>query len=76
MKLLKYLLIVQTVNNKERKKKGLKPIGTYNNPWRLNPYNPLSYILIPIYLIIAPVFVGFSILVSEFKTFKNPFKWQ
>lgn len=76
MKILKLLFIVQQINNNERKKKGLKPIGNYNNPWRLNPYNPLSYLFIPLYLVFAPIIAGYIILISEFKTFKNPFDWQ
>ena len=76
MKLLKLLLIVQTVDNNERKKKGLPTIGTYRNPWRLNPYNPLCYIFIPLYLIFAPIVVGYITLVKELPTFTNPFKWQ
>ncbi len=76
MNILKLLFIVQTVDNNERKKKGLKTVGTYRNPWRLNPYNPLCYIFIPIYLIVAPIIIGYGTLISEAKDFKNPFKWQ
>jgi len=76
MKILKLLFIIQTIDNNERKKKGLKPIGNHRNPFRLNPYNPLSYLFIPLYLVIAPIIIGYSILLDEFKPFKNPFTWQ
>jgi len=59
--ILKFLRVIQTDSNGERH--------------RLNPYNPLSYIviiLIPIIGILMFGFVGFWKEVD----FSNPFKWN
>lgn len=42
--------------------------------WRINPYNPLSYLTYIIALIIAFFLIGVKGVKDEFKT--NPFKWQ
>ena len=75
-KLLRKLKIVQTVNNDERYKQGLKRMGQgYSKANRLNPNNPLSYLAL-----IGGVFVVF--FYEGFKAIKeqifeqNPFKWN
>lgn len=42
--------------------------------WRVNPYNPLSYLAYIIALIIAFFLIGVKGIKDEFKP--NPFKWQ
>lgn len=59
-KLLKILQVIQIISNRDRKKQGVKPLGRgYDEALRLNPYNPLSYIIIPIVLILAILVFGF-----------------
>ena len=71
--ILLYLKIAQKVSNVERNKNKLKRLGKgYNNAYRLNPYNPFSYILLVIYLPIKIIIFG---LVGIFD-FQNPFKWD
>ena len=75
-KLLIKLYIVQVVSNEERHKNGLKKLGRgCFKAYRLNPFNPLSYILltlvIPI-LILLYVFIG----IRQEVELKNPFKWD
>ena len=75
-KILKYLFIIQTVSNEERHKQGLKRLGKgYWNAHRLNPYNPLSYILIPILLVVGILMFGFVGIWKE-TDLRNPFKWN
>ena len=73
-KIQKFLLalkIVQVVDNKERNRKGLKRLGKgYFKAYRLNPYNPLSYLLILVALPILIIWFGISGGIS------NPFKWE
>ncbi len=45
------------------------------NKKRLNPYNPLSYILIVVVLFVALLLFGFIGIKNEVD-FKNPFKWR
>ena len=48
-KIFKALYIVQEVSNEQRHKQGLKRLGKgYFKAYRFNPYNPLSYIVLPI----------------------------
>ena len=73
-KILKNLFILQVVSNTERRKKGLKTLGNgFSDSIRLNPYNPLSYIIFLILVIWAIVMYG---LVGLYKDLKNPFKWD
>ena len=71
-KFLKRILVLQEVSNKNRK----IPIGRgYSNAYRVNPYNPLSYVTIVIGLIVGIVLFGFVGVWKEVDV-KNPFKWQ
>jgi len=70
-KILKWLWITQETDNRERHKRVGKG---YNKAYRLNPYNPLSYLLIPIVLVVGVIMFGFVGLKEELP--KNPFKWH
>ena len=73
-KLLKALKIVQIVSNEERNKNGLKRLGKgYFQAYRLNPYNPFSYVVVVIAVPIIILSFGF---VGFFQKFENPFKWN
>ncbi len=75
-KALKYLLIVQEVDNEQRNKQGLKRLGRgYFKAYRFNPYNPLSYITIIIILIVGILMFGFYGFWKETTTL-NPFRWD
>lgn len=75
-KALKYLLILQVVDNKERKKQGLKLLGRgYLKAYRLNPYNPLSYVTLIIILIVGILMFGFYGFWKQTTTL-NPFRWN
>lgn len=75
-KILRYLQILQTVSNEKRHKQGLKRLGRgYNETYRLNPYNPLSYITIIIILIVGILMFGFIGFWKEVTTL-NPFRWD
>lgn len=72
--ILKLLKIVQVVSNEERHKNGLKRLGKgYFKAYRLNPYNPLSYIVVIIAIPIIILMYGF---VGLFDKISNPFKWD
>jgi hypothetical protein len=69
-----FLRIIQVVSNEERSKNGLKRLGKgYFKAYRLNPYNPLSYIITIIGIPIVLLMYGF---VGLFKKVDNPFKWD
>jgi len=71
--ILKFLKIVQVVSNEERNKNGLKRLGKgYFNAYRLNPYNPLSYI---VFLFSIPITILLYGFIGLFEKFINPFKW-
>ena len=75
-KILKFLLILQTVSNEERHKQGLKRLGRgYFNAHRFNPYNPLSYIALIIILIVGILMFGFYGFWKEIDA-SNPFSWH
>ena len=74
VKILEFLKITQTVSNEERHKNGLKRLGKgFFNAYRLNPFNPLSYILIILTIPVVLLLYGF---VGVFKELINPFKWN
>lgn len=74
-KLLKHLHIVQEVDNNKRNNQGIKRLGRgYSEAYRLNPYNPISYIALIIMLIVGFLMFGFVGFWNETVT-KNPFKW-
>lgn len=74
-KALEFLKIIQIISNKERDKKGLKRLGNFYEAKRLNPYNPLSYVLILLVPIIGTLMFG---LIGFWKEVGNvnPFKWS
>jgi len=75
-KILKYLFILQIISNKERQNQGLKKLGRgYYEAYRINPYNPLSYIVLIIILIGGVLAFGFIGIWKEIAT-RNPFKWD
>jgi hypothetical protein len=75
-KALKYLLIVQEVDNEQRNKQGLKRLGRgYFKAYRFNPYNPLSYIATIIILIVGILMFGLYGFWKETSTL-NPFRWD
>ena len=71
-KILKRLLIIQVVSNKNRNPKLGKG---YFNAYRLNPYNPLSYITAILVLIVGILMFGFVGFWKE-TDLRNPFKWN
>lgn len=74
-KVLKLLLIVQEVDNKQRDKQGLKRLGRgFFKAYRFNPYNPLSYIILIIIIIVGILMFGFYGFWRETNTW-NPFRW-
>ncbi len=71
-KLLKQLYIVQEVSNKNKTPK----LGRgFSTAYRMNPYNPLSYITIILTLIIGILAFGFVGVCKEVDL-ENPFKWN
>lgn len=72
--ILKSLKIVQVVSNEERNKNGLKRLGKgYFNAYRLNPYNPLSYV---VFIVSIPIIFLLYGIVGLFEKVTNPFKWD
>jgi len=65
--------IVQVVSNEQRHKGGLKRLGKgYSKAYRLNPFNPLSYILVVVTIPVILLMYGF---VGSFEKAINPFRW-
>jgi membrane protein insertase Oxa1/YidC/SpoIIIJ len=75
-KLLETLLIIQVLDNEERYNKGLERLGQgYFKAYRINPYNPLSYLFLAIIIPIGILLFGVIGFPKEVVT-KNPFKWD
>lgn len=73
-KILLALKIIQEVDNKERRKQGLKYLGRgFSTAVRVNPYNPLSYILI---ITAIPILIIVYGVREVFSDSKNIFKWD
>lgn len=73
-KLFLKLKILQIISNDERHRNGLKRLGKgYFDAYRLNPYNPLCYLII---LILIPIFLLLYGFVGLYKEAINPFKWN
>lgn len=70
-KILKGLLIIQEVSNKNRNPKLGRGFFTAR---RFNPYNPLSYISLVIIVIVGIAMFGVVGFWKETDG-KNPFKW-
>jgi len=72
--LLIKLKIVQVVSNEQRHKDGLKRLGKgYFKAYRLNPFNPLSYILVVVTIPVILLMYGF---IGSFEKAINPFRWD
>lgn len=71
-KILKFLFIIQEFDN--RGAQNYKGKG-YQKAYRLNPYNPLSYVAIPIIFLIAIVLYGVVGFNKEVDL-SNPFRWN
>jgi hypothetical protein len=71
-KVLKYLLVLQEVSNKDREPKLGRGFFTAR---RLNPYNPLSYVTIVIVFVVGILMFGFVGIWKE-TDLQNPFKWN
>ena len=72
--ILEALSIVQSVSNEERNKAGLPRLGKgYFTAYRLNPYNPLSYVLVVAAIPVILVLYG---VVGLFEKIYNPFQWD
>jgi hypothetical protein len=67
--ILIFLKILQVYNNE----KGIRKGRGFFKAYRMNPYNPLSYILIIVSIPILLILFG---IVGLFKEAKNPFKWD
>ena len=68
--ILKFLWIIQEVNNKDRK------LGKgFSTARRINPYNPLSYIALPIIIIVGLILFGIIGFWDQIDR-SNPFKWN
>lgn len=71
IKILKCLFILQEVSNKDRKVK----LGRgFSTAIRMNPYNPLSYVVVCLNIILGILMFGFVGFWKEL--IKNPFKWD
>lgn len=70
-KLLVFIKVVQIADNKKRTRK----LGRgYSKAYRINPFNPLSYLALLIFYPIAFFLFGFVGAFKEGLPF-NPFKW-
>ena len=72
---LKKLNIVQEVSNDIRHKQGLERLGKgYAQAFRLNRFNPLTYIVLIITLLAILVMEGLKGVYQALN--QNPFKWN
>lgn len=71
--ILRKIKVLQVVSNDLRHKNGLKRLGKgWSEAYRLNPYNPVSYIGILISIFLGLFIFGFY---GVWKNLRNPFKW-
>jgi hypothetical protein len=64
------------VSNEERHKNGLKKLGRgFFNAHRLNPFNPLSYVVVALVISTLILLYGF-VGMWEQTDIRNPFKWD
>lgn len=82
MTIREFLLAIYVIQVKKREvtltsKDGLerKVVG-FRNWRRVNPYNPISYIVVSIMLIIGFLLFGGIGMWKEVDWLRNPFKWQ
>lgn len=72
LRILKFLYITQEVSNKGR----VVPLGIgFRTARRFNPYNPLSYIVVVLFLVAAIIMFGVVGFAKEVDH-SNPFKWN
>jgi|APCry1669192269_1035402.scaffolds.fasta_scaffold00669_4 hypothetical protein len=73
--ILKWLFIIQEVDNDWRNENGYKRLGKgYSKAYRLNPYNPLSYLTIIVVLIVGVLMFGVIGIWNEVDS--KPFRWS
>jgi len=72
VKILKQLRVIQEIDNTKRMDKLGRGFFVAK---RLNPYNPLSYILIVLVLLASLIMMGVLGFINQVKA-KNPFKWD
>ncbi len=70
-KILRKLNVIQEIDNKNRKPQLGKG---FSKAIRINPYNPLSYIVILLTFLVGVIMFGVVGFWKEIDT-KNPFKW-
>lgn len=71
-KFLQKIFVLQVVSNKGKNPK----LGRgFTKAYRLNPWNPLSYITFILFWIIGILMFGFVGVWKEVET-RNPFKWN
>lgn len=69
---LTFIFVLQEVSNKDRNPK----LGRgFTKARRINPYNPISYLILLAFLIIGILMFGFVGLWKEID-YTNPLKWQ
>lgn len=74
IKILHTFKILQVISNEERNKNGLKRLGKgYFKAYRLNPYNPLCYVIIIISIPVLILLFGF---IGFLNKIHNPFCWD
>lgn len=66
-KILEFLCVIQ-------KKKVKDTSGFHRNMLRINPYNPLSYVVVLLVPVVALVLFGIAGMWKEIEL-ENPFKW-
>ena len=70
-KILKRIYVIQEVSNVGRK----VALGRgFKTAMRFNPYNPLSYVVIPIMFVVF--LIGFGVMGIFTHAMTNPFKWN
>lgn len=74
-KILRLIRVLQVVSNEDRRKRGLERLGQgYSEAYRLNPFNPLSYLFL---LVATPIFLLMYGVIGFFEEkLVNPFKWS
>ena len=74
MKILRIIQVYDNTTGKGRNKENMKGRG-YRKAYRLNPYNPLSYITIVVIAIMGVIMFG-VVGIFEQTDNRNPFKWN
>lgn len=69
---LKRVKVLQEVSNKDR---CVKLGRGFSTALRLNPWNPISYVVVVATLALTFIWLGVNGLANE-TDYKNPFKWN